>query len=71
MTATAVANRSRRLPPELLGAVPRDVRLTAGGSRAAVAAIALAVGALVSRDRHVRRLHADGAPSDSCASATA
>ena len=37
-----------RLPPELLGSVPRDVRLTPGGFAVAVTAIALAIGALAS-----------------------
>ena len=37
-----------RLPPELLGSVPRDVRLTAGGFAVVATAIALAIGALVS-----------------------
>lgn len=37
-----------QLPIELLGAVPREVRLTAGGIALAVVALALAVGALVS-----------------------
>jgi hypothetical protein len=37
-----------RLPPELSGALPRDVRLTAGGIAIAVVAVAMAIGALVS-----------------------
>ena len=36
-----------RLPPELLGSVPRDVRLTGGGMAVAAVAIAVAVGAIV------------------------
>jgi hypothetical protein len=35
------------LPPELLGSLPRDVRLTGGGLAVTATAIALAVGALV------------------------
>jgi hypothetical protein len=37
-----------RLPPELLGSVPRDVRLTSSGIAVVVTAIAIAIGALVS-----------------------
>ena len=36
-----------RLPPELAGDVPRDVRLTSGGIAVAVVAVALAIGAVV------------------------
>ena len=36
-----------RLPPELSGEVPRDVRLTSGGIAVAVVAVALAIGAVV------------------------
>jgi hypothetical protein len=36
-----------RLPPELLGSLPRDVRLTGGGIAVTAIAIALVVGALV------------------------
>lgn len=36
-----------RIPPELLGSVPRDVRLTRGGIAAAITAIAVFVGAIV------------------------
>ena len=36
-----------RLPTELLGSVPRDVRLTGGGLAVAAVAIAIAIGALV------------------------
>jgi len=48
MTANPVRKpETPRLPPELLGSVPRDVRLTAGGIAVAGVAIAIAVGALV------------------------
>ena len=49
ITAQAVRRpEPSRLPPELLGSVPRDVRLTSGGVAVVVTAIALASGALVS-----------------------
>ena len=49
ITAPAVRRpEPSRLPPELLGSVPRDVRLTSSGVAMAVTAIALAIGALVS-----------------------
>lgn len=37
-----------RLPSELLGAIPRDVRLTGGGVAATLVALAMAIGALAS-----------------------
>jgi hypothetical protein len=49
ITAQAVRRpEPSRLPPELLGSVPRDVRLTSGGVAVVVTAIVLAIGALVS-----------------------
>jgi hypothetical protein len=49
ITAHAVRRpEPSRLSPELLGSVPRDVRLTAGGFAVAVTAIALAIAALAS-----------------------
>jgi hypothetical protein len=47
MTPRAVRSDMAGLPPELAGAVPRDVRLTAGGLVVAALAVAVAVGALV------------------------
>jgi uncharacterized protein DUF3592 len=49
ITAPAVRRpEPSRLPPELLGSVPRDVRLTSGGVAVVVTAIVLAIGALAS-----------------------
>ena len=49
ITAQAVrTSEPPRLPTELLGSVPRDVRLTSGGFAVAMTAIALAIAALVS-----------------------
>jgi hypothetical protein len=47
MTSSAATSNPAGLPPELAGAVPRDVRLTIGGLVVASLAIAAAVGALV------------------------
>ena len=48
MTAHPSAkSETPRLPTELLGSVPRDVRLTGGGLVVAAVAIAIAIGALV------------------------
>jgi hypothetical protein len=49
ITAQAVRRpEPSRLPPELLGSVPRDVRLTSGGFVVVVTAIAIAIAALLS-----------------------
>ena len=40
-------SQAPRLPPELLGSVPRDVHLTGGGFAVAAVAIAIVVGALL------------------------
>jgi len=47
ITPAAGTSNLPRLPPELLGSVPRDVRLTGGGIAVAAVAIAIAVGAIV------------------------
>ena len=47
MTSRAARSDLAGLPPELAGAVPRDVRLTTGGLVVAALAVAMALGALV------------------------
>jgi Protein of unknown function (DUF3592) len=47
MTPSTATSNPAGLPPELAGAVPRDVRLTVGGLVVASLAVAAAVGALV------------------------
>ena len=47
MTSSTATSNPAALPPELAGAVPRDVRLTIGGLVVASLAVAAAVGALV------------------------
>jgi hypothetical protein len=47
MTSRAATSDLTGLPPELVGTVPRDVRLTIGGLVVATLAVASAVGALV------------------------
>jgi hypothetical protein len=47
MMSPSGATADLRLPQELLGSVPRDVRLTGGGIAVASLAVAAAVGALV------------------------
>ncbi|HMJ83047.1 MAG TPA: hypothetical protein VK504_07765, partial [Vicinamibacterales bacterium] len=46
MTSSTATSNPAALPPELAGAVPRDVRLTPGGLIVASLAVAAAVGAL-------------------------